>query len=998
VTALLSDEPVVALKQAVDRCTTPEPAVLARMLTAADREPETVELNREGFLVNEQPSLDHLRDGFFAPSLDLDVIETEFWAWLERDVFPRGTRTSGRVPMFWLVGPSGAGKSILLLQLLARLGTNAGVSVLLRDRQHEPLPTVAKRARRLSHRRLTIVGLDDPLSFTFGSEEPTWAEAFAVLRGTRMTSGRGLVIFVGTATIERLHIFRQRVAGETQLATHTLQPYRTEFVDHLRDWYHRRTDRETPAARDSDAIMLPAQLFFEWWKGEGVHEFASRFRNRISGYRLPELSSFFDRLLAVNRLYVGVPPGALSQLSANVRDAIRILVEDMHLTHNPIGRPGFWLSHPQLANAVYECWFTPGLHEEQRTEHLAAALADAIKVHVEGWGSIPLLTRLLEEGSEGATLGGRLGPTERQAALREAGEIAGAARADLALPVLAAWVDVDHQRPGLLSWRPAEEAVSRLTVARPFDLGLNALIQTLARVQDEAGIIAAWDFLAAHPDYYGWIALATQLLADHPIADSHADTLRSVIADRSDDPEVFALLLHSLDHPSPHPLLVGMARDLLVTNPDRDGYQELATRLYRLGGDNRNAALTWLGRVRKANGVVLNEIMKRPQPVLTAWDAMSRWLEVYPLEPESDAGFAAVTNWRRWSEERIEMVDGSGVQVFPFQRSLGLHLSDRDTHVSDALMSTIRSMLETFSQSNWTWLYLQLTPHQVRQPEMYELALRWLRGRRSSNAWHHAFDHLCSAFTDEPREELAAVGRDQIDLAWSYPLCARLLGWVLRNSPPNHRESDVGRVLAWLNENQGGADEWGYLFPQVVTASQGPIRRTALERGLAWWREHWDVGAPASYVLRALLRGALEADAVEMVKIVVAEATRWLETKHEGWGHVFLDIQPHLSESDALRLALIFLQAEPASDRWAAVLASIIDNLEPAQIKTLAILWFDRGNGIDSTAGFIWAVVVVKRPGFDAPSVMCERPVGRHGFVHSSRPRARRVGVGRGGA
>jgi hypothetical protein len=40
----------------------------------------------------------------------------------------------------------------------------------------------------------------------------------------------------------------------------------------------------------------------------------------------------------------------------------------------------------------------------------------------------------------------------------------------------------------------------------------------------------------------------------------------------------------------------------------------------------------------------------------------------------------------------------------------------------------------------------------------------------------------------------------------------------------------------------------------------------------------------------------------------------------------------------------------------------------------------------------------LKRPGFDAPSVMCERPVGRHGSVHSSRPRLRRVGVGRGGA
>ncbi|MET9273655.1 ATP-binding cassette domain-containing protein, partial [Kribbella sp. NPDC003557] len=34
--------------------------------------------------------------------------------------------------------------------------------------------------------------------------------------------------------------------------------------------------------------------------------------------------------------------------------------------------------------------------------------------------------------------------------------------------------------------------------------------------------------------------------------------------------------------------------------------------------------------------------------------------------------------------------------------------------------------------------------------------------------------------------------------------------------------------------------------------------------------------------------------------------------------------------------------------------------------------------------------VEMNRPGFGAPSVMCGRPVGRLGFVHSSRPRLRR--------
>jgi hypothetical protein len=40
----------------------------------------------------------------------------------------------------------------------------------------------------------------------------------------------------------------------------------------------------------------------------------------------------------------------------------------------------------------------------------------------------------------------------------------------------------------------------------------------------------------------------------------------------------------------------------------------------------------------------------------------------------------------------------------------------------------------------------------------------------------------------------------------------------------------------------------------------------------------------------------------------------------------------------------------------------------------------------------------LKRPGFDAPSVMCERPVGRHGRVPGNRLLLRLVAGGRDGA
>ena len=40
----------------------------------------------------------------------------------------------------------------------------------------------------------------------------------------------------------------------------------------------------------------------------------------------------------------------------------------------------------------------------------------------------------------------------------------------------------------------------------------------------------------------------------------------------------------------------------------------------------------------------------------------------------------------------------------------------------------------------------------------------------------------------------------------------------------------------------------------------------------------------------------------------------------------------------------------------------------------------------------------LKRPGFDAPFVTCERPAGRHDCERSGRLRLRQVAVGRGGA
>ena len=115
----------------IERCFPRWAPAAAPMFTGADTEPESVVQDEQGFLVNEQPTLHHLRHGYFAPAEELDQVEDAYWSWYQQEVVAGFRRRVGRVPTFWLTGPSGAGKSILLLQLLARLNTRAGVSVLL---------------------------------------------------------------------------------------------------------------------------------------------------------------------------------------------------------------------------------------------------------------------------------------------------------------------------------------------------------------------------------------------------------------------------------------------------------------------------------------------------------------------------------------------------------------------------------------------------------------------------------------------------------------------------------------------------------------------------------------------------------------------------------------------------------------------------------------------------------------------------------------------------
>ena len=934
----------------IGRCFARRAPAVATMLTRADTEPERVVRDERGFLVNEQPTLHHLRHGYFAPAGELDRVEDAYWSWYQREVVDGFHRRSGRVPTFWLTGPSGAGKSILLLQLLARLNTRAGISVLLLEGAGEQLSRATERALSLGRDRHVIIGVDDPMSLNYQGGDPGWRAAFDALGHRRQTGDPSfLPVFVCCAPTEHYERFRQTHAGEVQIDRRILDPYRPEFTGELRRWYEERTGHAAQAPA-GDGTPLPAQLFFEWWKGEGIEAFARRFRNRITARGLPELTDFFDRLLAVNRLYLGYPPEAVDALTPQARDALQLFQRDMHVDRQPtVTRPGYWLSHPHLANLIYNEWFPEGSNYDQRGAHLTAALLDAVRVGEQGWASLPLIEQLVVAlDPEGIlTADSRMHIEQVRAALTAGAAVAGPAAATLAHPVLASWVKVEQRiPPGPGGWSPLADAAARLRDASETELALGVLVTTLAELGDAAADEVVWAFLKDHPHWGAWTSTAA-LMVDRPLAQAHMETLATRVRARPDEADVLDLLGAALQRQPTNPTLRSLARDLVQGHlASAASLAPLAAVLFSIGGESEEVALAWLAAaVRKDNGLVFAEVLRRPLTPTIAWPQLAKWLVAYPLEEAADSGFARMANsWQR-------------LETKSFQDALGRHLRRRGNLISPELFQALHRLLLGNSRS-WSYLFTMLTPAQACRPEMRSAALSWLERNGGSSAWHRVYVHLCRA-VPIPDPELTQAGHAHLPMAWDYPHCSRILNSILRVCADVDRPGLARIALSWMKAHPD-ADGWGFLVGPVIMATAIDDVETVATDIIRWWPDHQE-GPSASYVIRSVLAAPTSA---ALRQAAVHHAETWLREPRPGWGHVFLDLLPLIPDDRVVAISLPWLTRQLAADRWAAVLAEVMNWLEASQVADLARAWFSQpaSADTDSTAGFVWRIVLEEGP------------------------------------
>lgn len=361
-----------------------EPQERIELWSDADVPP--LEVRRGEFLTGQMPSREHLQKGFFAPRPHVyEPLADHVESWLASH--EEDGRYGTRIPTFWIGGRSGAGKSVALLHVASLLHARRVGRVLWLGSDVRKLLAAARYAVRqapalAADGRRVIAVLDDPYApGEQASRAQTWSDALEIIQATELPGAAGspLVVLCCGPT-EQAERFRSVLSEHVDVRLRPLEREHPEELDTLRTWFRMRTDREPVEVVEDNFLLV--QVLFQWSQEQSLREFADRLRRRMRAWGADgeAVFSFLCCMLAVNRLYVGLPPGALdADLTGAQRDIYERLRAENHLTEDRRnGRSELWLAHPHLANIIYNDWFDPEVARNERGDHLAAAVRTGI--------------------------------------------------------------------------------------------------------------------------------------------------------------------------------------------------------------------------------------------------------------------------------------------------------------------------------------------------------------------------------------------------------------------------------------------------------------------------------------------------------------------------------------------------------------------------------------------------------------------------------------------
>lgn len=310
-------------------------------------------------LVSDKPKLIHLREGYFAERKLYSDLARDAIDWIES--VARQPEAFSGAHVLWLGGRSGCGKSVALLHLLSRLHQEGIGPIVWLGSGVSRLAEAVRRVPSFAGKYQTVlIAVDDPYAPHTEGDDRTWRDALSELETLQNRGRTSLPILVCCGPSDQAERLSQEFTGEVAVHVLTVE---SALVDRkkLESWYRTRTGKNPPATGDGDVLLV--QLFFEWQTGKSLKAFGKNFRKRL--LELDPSRHLFEivrRILAANRLYTGYPRSALAaKLAPTQRDAFEALIREHHFAvDEDADRAGVWLTHPHLANVVFNAWLPAG--------------------------------------------------------------------------------------------------------------------------------------------------------------------------------------------------------------------------------------------------------------------------------------------------------------------------------------------------------------------------------------------------------------------------------------------------------------------------------------------------------------------------------------------------------------------------------------------------------------------------------------------------------------
>ena len=350
--------------------------------TSRECPPETV--SHGDILISQQPKLEHLRRGYFAQRPLYRKIFEDIVLFISSA--PKERDPALRTPVLWIGGRSGCGKSVALLHILALLHEEGIGPIIWLGNGVNFLSEAIHRASVIAgDREQPIIALDDPYAPRTQGDDQPWRNALAELEQLQNRSTVRPPILICCGPTEQARRLEEDFPDDINVHTLTI-PDTLDDREQLEEWFEQRMGVPPPAVGNGDVLLV--QLFFEWRTGKPLPSFAQRFRKRLEE-KDPScnMRDIVYRIIAVNRLYAGYSSAALkAHLRPEQLDAFESLLRENHFViSEDYGRRGVWMTHPHLANALFEAWLPRSLKPHERDTILKDAFLDGLR-----FGETPL--------------------------------------------------------------------------------------------------------------------------------------------------------------------------------------------------------------------------------------------------------------------------------------------------------------------------------------------------------------------------------------------------------------------------------------------------------------------------------------------------------------------------------------------------------------------------------------------------------------------------------